>query len=291
MALHSYALTTLAGVKSQLGITGSDDDDWLTELINASTDKIERYAGRRFAATDYVEWLNGAGESSVVLGQYPIIRINAVSTALRDVIEVQYTGDSIHTTATVTATGIRLSTMDAAGTATTETVDWATYKTASAVATQVSTISGWTGTLRADAPATHIRQVAFALDSGVSANLQAADHYTANVVVDAPSGVLTFDGPAGGVYPFGGGGVRVGSAASYGLQSIMADYRAGYDAIPADIEQICREFAASMYQRQTGIGAIQSESIGSYSRSLADGQSFSDSTVAVLAKYSREVIA
>jgi len=71
--IHSYALCTLAQVKTTLGITDSANDDILTRLINATTDYIESYCDRRFALTQYTdEYYNGYGDDELVLRQFPI---------------------------------------------------------------------------------------------------------------------------------------------------------------------------------------------------------------------------
>lgn len=74
MALLSYALTTLARVKTFLGISGTSDDDLLTSLINACTDFIENYCDRRFKKTSYTnELYNGTGTNKLLLKNYPVI--------------------------------------------------------------------------------------------------------------------------------------------------------------------------------------------------------------------------
>ena len=51
MATTAYALTSLQRVKDRLGLTSSGFDSLLERLINASTDLIESYCGRRFKET------------------------------------------------------------------------------------------------------------------------------------------------------------------------------------------------------------------------------------------------
>ncbi len=79
MAIESYALTTLARVKTNLpNLSGSDIDTLLENLIDAATDFIESLCERRFKETDYSEELydgyndSGAGKNTIRLNQFPI---------------------------------------------------------------------------------------------------------------------------------------------------------------------------------------------------------------------------
>jgi hypothetical protein len=55
MALASNALTTLATVKDELGISDTSQDDRLGRLINVVSDAIEHYCGRLFQKTSRIE--------------------------------------------------------------------------------------------------------------------------------------------------------------------------------------------------------------------------------------------
>jgi hypothetical protein len=74
--LVSYALTTVAKVKTYLGISVSTDDTLLERLINFATDFIEEYCQRRFFKTIYEEIYDGDGFDGVLyLNQYPVTEI------------------------------------------------------------------------------------------------------------------------------------------------------------------------------------------------------------------------
>jgi len=73
MALLDYALTTLARVKTFLGISGTSNDELLTSLINSCTDFIENYCDRRFKQKAYTnELYNGNGTNKLLLKNYPV---------------------------------------------------------------------------------------------------------------------------------------------------------------------------------------------------------------------------
>lgn len=79
--LVTYALTDLATVKALLGITDNTQDSLLELLINACTDYIERYCGRRFKApaSDVTEYYTGTGRPLLSTYNYPIITITSIN--------------------------------------------------------------------------------------------------------------------------------------------------------------------------------------------------------------------
>lgn len=296
MAVLSYALTTLAGLKAQLGITSSDEDSLLEDLIDAATERIEREAGRRFAATDYVYWHSGDGEDRILLPQYPVIRVNAAGIRAKQALTVSYSGSAIYAQVIVNDGNLRLLSMSTSGTQTSNDITLDSSTSISEIKTAVDAVSGWSATTLSDGPSLHLRQtVEGALNNTVT--LYKPDDYTYATTINADAGLIALVSN-GSFWPtgyardyFGGGAVYRTGQVPYGNQNIMIDYRAGYETIPQDIDQIARELAAQMYY---GIGqdqSIQSESLGSYSRTLADRATLTESMRAVLGKYTRELMA
>ena len=74
MALKAYALTTVARVESfaDLSDLTPAQETTLENLINAVTEYIENYCGRRFQLTSYTEDYDGSGTDTLVLNHYPI---------------------------------------------------------------------------------------------------------------------------------------------------------------------------------------------------------------------------
>ena len=65
MAVGTYALSTLAQLKSHLGITLSTDNTILEGYIDHATAKIERWIGRQILVRNYFEWYGGNDVRSV----------------------------------------------------------------------------------------------------------------------------------------------------------------------------------------------------------------------------------
>lgn len=73
MALLSYALTTLSRAKQFMEISGNDDNDLITNIINNATAYIEKYCDRRFKQTSYTnQYYDGTGTQLLLLKQYPV---------------------------------------------------------------------------------------------------------------------------------------------------------------------------------------------------------------------------
>lgn len=292
MALLSYALTTLAGLKEQLEITGSDQDSLLEHLINSATERLEReMGGRRIAATDYVQWISPDGQFKLVLGQYPIIQFNAMGLSTINAMDVTYSGSGVYAQVVVDGSKVRLIEMSITGSTTTTDVDYATYETISEVATQITATSGWSATLRQNGPATHLRPHTESALNGNVVNVDKADQLDFPSAVDEDNGIVEVrDSLGSSAGYFGFGNPRATRNLGYGSRSVMVDYRAGYETIPADIDQITREFAASMYYTIGQDANVQSESLGSYSRTLASKTQLTDDMRVVLGRYTREIL-
>ena len=73
-------LTTLANVKSWLGVSSTDDDAQLTRLITAASDFVANYCSRTFASTVMSDRkYHGNGNSTLVLRNWPIISIQSLA--------------------------------------------------------------------------------------------------------------------------------------------------------------------------------------------------------------------
>lgn len=79
MALLSYALTTVARLKTFLGVTTVADDTLLESIVNAVTEFVEGYCDRRFKQTTYTdEKYDGTGRANLLLRNWPVDTATAV---------------------------------------------------------------------------------------------------------------------------------------------------------------------------------------------------------------------
>jgi len=79
MALQSNALTTVAVVKTFLGIAVDTEDDFIERMINVYSQKIENYCNRKFASATYTsEKYRGQGTDTLQLENYPVTDLASI---------------------------------------------------------------------------------------------------------------------------------------------------------------------------------------------------------------------
>ena len=73
MAVVAHAFVTIAETESRLDIAAGTEDAKLTLLIDAATDLVEKYCGRRFKQTEYSEEkYPGKNTNQIFLRNFPI---------------------------------------------------------------------------------------------------------------------------------------------------------------------------------------------------------------------------
>lgn len=90
--MNSWALTTVARLKTVLGISVSTYDSLLEMIIDSVTDFVENECDRRFKKTAYTnELMDGDGTKEIVLPQWPVDSSATFKIYKRDTVEY---GDS-----------------------------------------------------------------------------------------------------------------------------------------------------------------------------------------------------
>lgn len=273
------ALTTVANVKTQLRITGSDQDTILTDLVSAVDARLKRLIGRNIEATDYTEWHDGYLEDELALRQFPVIRVNAVLSGEDTALSVTYSGSAIIATVQVTESSVRLYSVSTSGSVTATDLTFASNASASAMKTAIDAVSGWSATLRNNT----LSKWLFPL-GGVSVKdndvaLCYPDDICSEYRVDFASGKVGFHTSSGfpeafyrntATHGIGIGGLHRTIPVDAGHRNVLVDYRAGYETVPSDIDQVAREMVQEAFQYGLHDGTLQSENLGSYAYTLAD---------------------
>lgn len=73
------ALTTAAAVKAYKPITGTELDALINSLVPRASAAIETYLSRKIESTAHVEIRDGNGGRSMMLKQYPVTAVSAVT--------------------------------------------------------------------------------------------------------------------------------------------------------------------------------------------------------------------
>lgn len=280
MALSDYALSTVDSLQAYASLAGCDVTvPQMESLINAASAWIERVAGRKFKARDYVQWYNGQWQEQLSLEQFPVLYVQRIAYGNSIALNISYSGNSVQTTVTTSETALTLRQTTAAGVTTASTLLLATYPTWSTLAAAINLIAGFSATVgTADGPSNELAPGIYA-DFGNSGGTVYVYYPTFDQptrFVDRAAGIVGFAGsgwaPWGYSTPTMGNNIiyPTGAFMPVGFQGIMIKYRAGYETIPADIEMLCNEIASYMYYQGKSNPSLKSENIGDYSYTRGD---------------------
>jgi hypothetical protein len=231
------ALTTLAAVKAELGMTTGTNDTMLTNMIEAMSTAIENYLDRTLIATDHVEYIN-ARERQIFLRNMPINKIYYAGYDQKNAGLITYTGSTV-ASINIGDTGVELfNNLVSVGVFT-----YVAYPTVSTLLTAIDGITDFDTTLIVEAPTKLMYKGSMAIPS----------MDTSYLVVPAYQADLCkiWDG-------------------LYTSQSFLPHviyYNGGFSVIPADIVEVINRAVITMWKVRK-VGPFQSESITSYSYTL-----------------------
>ena len=279
MAVGTYALSTLAGLKAHLGITVSTYDTILEQYIDHATAKIERWIGRQIKLRNYSEWYGGNDVRSVRVKQYPINNVVGVYTGLAAAITISSTVSSdIRLTISINtdplgtvANGVLapcavLTRTTSAGTTTTSTLLFSTYPDTTSLVAAINAITGYSASVSTAMRCAQLHPRAGGDIKMATVVLTGVD-VSSEFVYDSYLGIVTIRQDA---FPtMRSYSARYPSA----LQSTLIEYSAGYTTVPDDIHQACLVIAGTMYLSRKSDTSLQSESLGDYSYSMASADS------------------
>ena len=249
MQIDSNPLTTLAKLKTWLGITSVADDAVLQWSIEAASRAVQTYCGRNFTETRYYEIRDGGETRRLSLANYPVSIVRFVGVGWDSVMTVSSTiASDVVATVAVNSDHLHLYRMASTGTETSSTAPFGSHQTSGELVTHINTITGFRASLILDVPAIYIRKLAGRTLKNAPAYLEAPTDALEDYQVDLDSGIL------------------------YGAQiavhrSILVDYTAGYATIPYDVENATISVAARLFRDRTRDPGLASESLGGYSYS------------------------
>ena len=279
MAVGTFALSTLAQLKSHLGITASTDNTILEGYIDHATAKIERWIGRQILVRNYFEWYGGNDVRSVRVKQYPINNVVGVYTGLAAALTISSTvssdirltvsinTDPLGTVANgVLAPGAVLTRTDSAGTTTTNTLTFATNPDTTSLVAAINAITGYSASVSTAMRCAQLHPRAGG-DIKMATVMLTGVNVSSEFVYDSYLGIVTIRQDA---FP-----TMASHSARFpsGLQSTLIEYSAGYTTVPDDIHQACLVIAGTMYLSRKSDTSLQSESLGDYSYSMASADS------------------
>lgn len=269
MQIDSNPLTTLAKLKTWLGITTVADDAVLQWSIEAASRAVQTYCGRNFTETRYYEIRDGGESRRMALAHYPVSIVRFVGIGWDSVLTVSSTiSTDVVATVAVNSDHLHLYRMASNGQETSETVPFGSHQTSGEIRTHINTLTGFSASLILDVPAVYIRKLAGRSLKNGPAYLEAPTDSLEDYQVDLDSGII------------------------YGQQlpihrSVLVDYTAGYATIPYDVENATISVAARLFRDRTRDPGVTSESLGGYSYSRRGSSEIDATEAKMLAPYRR----
>lgn len=267
-------LTTLAHVKSWLGITNENSDVLLQRLITSASRFIMAYLNRgSLARTEYNEVYDGYGHDFMLLRQYPLISINSIQFGAISITQPA-TGNPLRNGWVITpgdpgnpSVGSQRVTLKnncfPVGRATVQVSYIAGYQ-----------VTGEAHTIAAGAmpPAVAPVETMFTWNGDVEVT------YDDGVPLTKVTGA-----PNEGEYAVSDIGVYTFAAADIGETVLIS-----YSYVPPDIEQACWELVGERYQYKDRIG-VKSKSLGGQETVSFETEKMSSYIAAALQPYRRVV--
>jgi hypothetical protein len=280
MAVDQYAITTLANLKSFLGITVTTDDTVLEYAIDRATYAIESYLDRKVVQRRFYEWSSAHGDGALVLLNSPVSHVHYVGFGSLACMTVRSTvASDISATITVAEERVTLTRTQSDGTETATQIQFTNHKTSTAIAGQINAVTGFGASVSVNCAARRMnRMVGRDLKDSV-ATITFADQAQMDVTGDLPRGIL-YIGRSG--YDDGDGG-----AWPSGPETVFVDYDGGYETVPPDIVHACQIMASRIYNDRKRDSTLASESFGDYSYSVAAPDAMDAEALRLLTPYKR----
>jgi hypothetical protein len=242
------ALTTIANVKTFLGLSGTTYDTVLTMIVAGTDLAISNYCDRTFEINDFIENVN-ALDNRIILKNRPIDTIYYAGYGTENAIEVKYTGTGL-ASVQIETTRVRLFENLVA----TEYL-YSSYATLSTLATAMNGKANFTVTLSEEGLSKTLWEASMSLENDETVYLQKpGSHACLTQIYD-------------------------GFYVSDCQNNHKLIYRGGYSTIPADLVLIATKIASSVFQQRQTAGTLKSESIGDYSYTIADSTADADTVI------------
>jgi hypothetical protein len=252
------ALTSLATIKSLLGISVSTYDVALQMLIDGVCEEVQRYCARQFEDADFIFKTTLDNCNEVVLDNHPVNAIYYAGTGKSTALELTYsTGNAQASVSTIGDEGTL--SLIAALTKTDLTLSFS--DTLQDVATAIGLVAGWTATVTTgyeNYPANCLLDQACETEE------------TGTFVLYASTSPHRLSrGEADGIYTLSGNALNEFFCNTDdqrpGVRNFVCLYNGGYAAVPAGLTLIVNQICCNSWREFTSNPGMKSETIGDYS--------------------------
>ncbi len=262
-------LTTVYLVKTLTGISG--DNDVIARVISQVCGAIERKCDRAFGTTAYRAWIDGTGDSFVVLPEWPVTAVFRIGWKLATAASVYYNGGGHHATVSVDESEVMLHHVDDAGDETTTEITLALNKTIADVLTAIEAVVGWTIANRASEydnyPSILLRpKRACGAVYSSTCDLDVLDDDDDKSLYPSDDDDRVLVTGDGRIVPAGHGNVLAWFQAGYTLPADNADHTAldTEGNVPEDLMMAATHAVKDFWKAAQADGGLVSEKIGDY---------------------------
>ena len=284
MALAANALTTVADVKTYMGITASTDDTLIETLVNNVSDQIERWCDRKFVATTFTEFIDARGTRTLAVENPPIVTVDVVAFGARDALTVS-SADSSDLLATIAIDDkqARLYRVASNGTATTTTLALTTYPTTTTLSSAIDGTTGFDSSVQFNTPSYMLHRLGGRDVTTTTAYLTAPDDAESEYRVDYDRGLIHLRADAFPRFVED----RLNNRFPNQFQSVFVRYQGGYSTIPNALVQAAFELISDAYGGRDQSRKLNQESVGDYSYTVRPMAEWSASVMQLLAPFRR----
>jgi len=272
-------LTTLADVKTYMGLTGTELDDKINLLIPAISAAVERYCDRHFINADYRQFILTEGGDILYLPEYPVNKLKRLVTGLTEVMRIS-TSLAGAKSATVEVIDGHLFARTW-GDAEVETdIDLSSETTLAAIKTALELVSGWSV------------EVISGYENHLSADLVDEPGQPALSSEYASFYIPDYDSLISGHHLTAKTGRVKLTSGKFPETRIFAEWNAGLGAnqaaLPADLTELVTAMVADAVREAGSDKGMKSEKLGDYSYTRFDNSVSVDEFV--VERYSEQLI-
>jgi len=254
------ALTTLATIKSLLGISVSTYDVSLQMLIDGVCEQVQRYCARTFEDTDLIFKTTLDNCNEVVLDNHPVNAIYYAASGRSQALELAYASGNAQ--ASVKTNGDEgLLSLIGALTKTDITISFS--DTLQDVATAIGLVAGWTATVTTgyeNYPGNALLDQSCETEETGSFYLYASLS-TKRLSRQEADGIFRLSGSYSDEFFCNTDDQRPG------VRDFVCMYNGGYDTIPAGLTLLVNQIVCDAWRNFTTSAGFLSESVGDYSYS------------------------
>ena len=256
-------LTTLALVKTYLGITGADKDAIINQLIPQISAAIATYCGRVFTpVTEHKGFIWSEGGKILYLQHVPVVRVIRIVDDTEDAIDIKYSNPAASGATVQVDQQAKKIYLNAFGTTESAEIDL-TGKTLTQLKADIDSKPGWSATLweSGSKSAEELLSAANVEARRTAARFDILDDSLDDLELEPESGRLE---RRFGEFPI--------------QRNVYAEYTAGYapDAIPKDLEGLATTIVADAVRSASINQTLSEEKWPDYSYKTKSGETIDE---------------